>query len=262
MTAESFTEHCWPVDVRRYGIVADYLDEWGEETVIAQYQSLYDAAHSEAGRSYERALYEIARLCLQAREGDTEAAECLARLAVHATAALNRVAQIRPARVTDFSSHWREWPVIKGRHKELSPSEQALFRQIKLGEAAFIELDAATAKWKMDDAGKAAYRLLCHLITHRRVVNAPSKSAKKVRLTAWSAAVKRLPDFSEASASEWWNVAHAFILKVCPEPQSVPELNALVTSPSKRKSQGRMKQAILEILKRRFLSFAPNPYHT
>jgi hypothetical protein len=236
----------------------DYLGESGEELVIAEFPVRFNEAESEAARNFERALHEIATLSLRAQKGDAEAAEWLARLALHSTAALNRIAKAQPALFADFSPYQHAWPVIKSRREALSASEQTLFlHQIKLGEAAFIELDAATAKWKMDDAGKMAYTLLSDIHWRHGLYNLPHWRTKPCK-NAWIAAVQRLPDFSESSALEWWNLARAFILANSPEPQKVPELNALVTSPSKRKSEGRIKVAILEILKARFLSFAPN----
>jgi hypothetical protein len=251
-----------PIDWFRYAPVGDYLDEWGEENIIAQYHDQVGPEESEAQRSYDRALCELARLSLRAQEGDKEAAEMLARLAFYSTAAVNRIAQAQPAPFADFSSHQHAWPVIKSKREALSTAERTLFSQLSLGDAAFVELDAGTAKWKMDDAGKIAYRMLNDLHERRRILKAQFRQSQQgndeCRLSARNAAAKRLPEFSDASALQWWNLARTYLLDLCPDPQNVRELNALVTSQSKRKSGGRIKQAILAILKARFLSFARN----
>jgi hypothetical protein len=252
--ARSFSEYCWEPPF------TDYADlDWPSElNIIGQYRDTLDLQRSEAERSHDSALCEIAKLSLRAYQGNAEAAEMLARVALYATATLNRIAKEKPETFTDFATLQHAWPVIKTRREALSANEKTLFSQIKLGGAALLELDAATAKWKMDDAGKMAYRLLNHMHEHRRLLKRPHEPGDKFRLSAWSAAVRRLPDFSDESAPDWWKLARAFILEKCPATQNVPELNALVTLPSERKSGGRIRHAILRDLKRRFLSLARN----
>ena len=70
-------------------------------------------------------------------------------------------------------------------------------------------------------------------------------------------AVERLPKFTDDSADEWWKAARVVFLFTYPKPETIPELAKLVKPLTKRRSPGRMKQAILDLLKARFIGFAP-----
>lgn len=188
----------------------------------------------------------VATLAKGAQGGNAGSAWALARLAQLATHELGHIGRDRPELLRTCARNEDAWPVMKSKRNALSDEEKELFSKIELGADAILELDPATAKWKMDSAGRIAYSLLRYV-----------EHARKVATIA-----KSLEPFSDDTAPAWWNAAELALFDSYPRAtlHNVPELNAIVTSKSKRKSPGRIRQAILETLKSRFLSFAPNPF--
>ena len=136
------------------------------------------------------------------------------------------------------------------KRQALTDEEKTLFAKLKIGEESMIELDAATAKWKWDDAGKIANELLFFI-----------QQARTDQLFDFGhvgKTAKKLQDFNDESGPAWWDLAKSTLLESYPEPEKVDELNRLVIAKSKRRSPGRIRQAIFDILKARFLSFAKN----
>ena len=105
---------------------------------------------------------------------------------------------------------------------------------------------------KWDDAADIAFALLCYLWESRSENRKPETDCGKI-----GEAVDRLPKFKDDSADEWWKAARVVFLFTYPKPETVPELAKLVKPLTKRRSPGRMKQAILDLLKARFIGFAP-----
>jgi len=195
----------------------------------------------------------IGILTQRAREGDAAAALELARLASESTAYLTHVLRKKPELVRELARVRRAWPVIKKKTAKLSDDEKDLFNAIQLGADDFIELDAPTAKWRFDDAGIIAYGLLAYIRNARQGsifdYGKFGESAKKYLAT----------DFNQDNAEHWWKFAKEILLLSYPKPHAIDELKNLVPIDSpKRKSPGRLDQAILRKLKSRFLSFARN----
>jgi hypothetical protein len=192
-------------------------------------------------------------LAQKAKDGSADAALKLAALAGEATELLTQVSKAKPELVQRLARIRRVWPVIKKKNAALSPDEKHLFTAIQLGEDDFIELDAQSAKWRMDDAGIIAYGLLTY------VLDARADSHLAIYGEVGMLAKKRLvKDFNDASAPDWWEFAKDVLLASYPDPTAIEELNQLVKAEGNRKPKSRFKQAILDVLKSRFLSFAPN----
>jgi hypothetical protein len=200
----------------------------------------------------------IGILTQRAREGNAAAAMELARLASESTVYLNRILKTKPELVRELARVRRAWPVIKQKKVKLSEDEKDLFAAIQLGADDFIELDAQSAKWRFDDAGIIAYGLL----TYIRAARASSANSTFYYGDFGKLAKGKLvKDFDDESAPDWWSFAKDILLFSYPEPHAIEELKSLVPPNSpKRKSPGRFKQAILRVLKSRFLSFARNTY--
>lgn len=199
----------------------------------------------------------IGILAQKATDGNAAAAQELARLAIEATGRLNRILIKKPELLKGLAGHFRAWPVIKHKKARLSEDEKQLFSMIGLGADDFIENDPQAAKWRLDDAGLIAYYLLVYILRARGDI-ACSLNFGGFRDHAQKYLTKK---FCADSASDWWNFAKAVLLYSYPEPHTIDELNQLVSKNSvKRKSPGRLKQAILDKLQARFLSFAQNPY--
>jgi hypothetical protein len=208
----------------------------------------------------------IGILSQRARDGDAAAALELARLAGEATESLTKICKPKPELVLSLSRLRRAWPVIKHKRAELSADEKDLFAAIQLGADDFIELDAQTAKWTWDDAGKIAHSLLNFIRCSR---GSPPHGFDN---GAMSKIVKKefSRDFDDENKSAWWKVAKEILICSYPEPHAVQELSQLVPMTIRRKKDGRtvanpkrrspgvLKQEILRILESRFLAFAPN----
>lgn len=191
-----------------------------------------------------------------ARDGNTNAAQELARLAMKATVQLAKICEATPELVRPLSRHFRAWPVIKKVNAELSSKESALFAGIQLGADDYINLDKR-AQWRFDDAGSVAHSLL-NYIRYSRGKPKFGKLPHGLSNGSMSKLVKkRLPqDFDDQSADDWWEVAEEILLFSYPDPTVVQELNQLVKAESNRKPRSRFHEAILDVIKRRFLSFA------
>lgn len=144
---------------------------------------------------------------------------------------------------------------MMSRHPLLCDDYKAMFQGLKLGADLPLELHSS-ARWVWDDPANVAFALLTYLWQAREE---RLKSLFDVDCGDFGKGMKRLPKFTSDSAPQWWEVAREVFLFSYPEPQRVPELAALVKAPSKRRSPGRIKQAILDLLKARFIGFArPN----
>ena len=208
----------------------------------------------------------IGILSQRARDGDADAALELARIAGEATRHLTKICKAKPELVLPLSRLRRAWPVIKQKKAKLSDDEKDLFAAIQLGADDFIELDAQTAKWKLDDAGIIAYGLLNYIRVSR---GSPPHGFDNGVMSKF--VKEKLPrDFDDENKTAWWEVAKEILLFSYPEPHAVQELSQLVpmtirrkknrctiTNP-KRRSPGVLKQEILSMLESRFLAFAPN----
>lgn len=194
-------------------------------------------------------------LSQKAKAGNKDAALELARLALMATAQLARVSEKYPNFLSPLARGAMAWPVLKMRKDRLTKKEKRTFDAIGLGQNAFIELDPATSKYKWDDACRIAYLLLDYL--HR------ARNSGKLSTFSYGSlgkAAKKLRAFNNESRAEWWELAKKTLLLSYPEPEKVEEFNRLVNGTSKRKSPGRIRQAIFDILKARVFSLSPNPY--
>ncbi len=210
----------------------------------------------------------IGILSQRAHDGDADAALELARLAGEATEHLTKICKAKPELVLSLSRLRRAWPVIKHKRAELSDDEKDLFAAIQLGADDFIELDAQTAHWTWDDAGKIAYSLLNYIRRSRG--SAPHGFDNGTMSEFVKKELPRDFDDDDENAKAWWKVAKEILLFSYPEPAAVQELSQLVPMTIRRKKDGRtvanpkrrspgvLKQEILRRLADRFLAFAPN----
>ena len=191
--------------------------------------------------------YLVGLLQHRARLGDAVAAQQLAFLAAMSAATVTEIAKAKPELLRPMARKWHVWPVLKFAREVPSAREKEIFSAIQLGADSPIELDPATAKWKLDGAGELADSLRAHVETMR--VNYYNCNYGEIGVRAG-----RLPPFDDKSANDWWAVAESAMLDTYPEPGKVPEFQALLPTSAKRRSPSR----ILEILRNRFMSLAPN----
>jgi hypothetical protein len=225
-----------------------YYQEWSPAKVVSAKLPNDD---STAGEIFWAADYLAQLLAHKAKSDDAYAAQKLADLALSATAALTNIARDKAELLRPYARESDAWPVIKSKREKLSDDEKDLFAGIQLGEDAIIELDPPTARWKWDDAGQISYSLLRRIELARAGSRHPPLDFGEIGKRA-----KRLPEFCDRTWLAWWEEARRIFLASYPEPQNVEVLNRLVTAATKRKSPGRIKAAILDMLRCRFLSFA------
>lgn len=190
-------------------------------------------------------------LFFRAEQGDEVAANRLAELLRVSCSKFSRLCKERPKLFQRVARQSWRWPVVMSTHPLLCDKYKVILKDLQLGAATPLELDKY-AKWKWDTAADIAFALLCYLWQFRKENRKPN-----VEYGTVGDVLDRLPSFADDSAKEWWGIARVVFLFSYPEPQSVPELAGLVKAPTKRRSPGRMKQAILDLLKGRFVSFAP-----
>ena len=187
-------------------------------------------------------------LAAKARNGDGRALWEFASAAWRATEGLSQMTRRNPSALAPFAATVNRWPLMRSTAPLCSDSDDTL-RAIGLGASLPICLDQHS-KWKPDFASLCAFALFKHLEDIREVNPIVELPGQDVSAKEW------LPEFNRESAPNWWAVAWQCLLASYPRPESVAELGRIVTSPSKRKSPGRIRQAIHDTLRRRFLAIA------
>ncbi|MGD0651671.1 MAG: hypothetical protein ABSA97_11130 [Verrucomicrobiia bacterium] len=182
------------------------------------------------------------------------AVEELARVIAVACSELNELARKHPEIFHRFTrkGYWK-WPVMKSTYPEFGDNEDELLKKLQLAKDLPLRLDprAQWARSIKDDAGRFAWSLLWYVWRARSENNRWGFDFGDV-----GKMVDELPPLNKRSAPKWWGVAKTALLYTYPNPEQVDELKGIVTAPSKRRSPGRIKQAIFDILEKRFLSYA------
>jgi len=190
----------------------------------------------------------LSNLAMLARKGNGKALWQFARIAHDVTESLGQMARTNPMALRPFSRNCTRWPMMRSTHP-LNSERDKLLQEIELGKSTGVQLDKFS-KWKPDYASNVAGRLMTH-IEHIRKENPICLDGKqKIEFS------KFLPPFSKQTAQQWWFIAKKFLLASYPKPECVKELNQIATSPTKRKSLGRVRAAILEKIRTRFFNLA------
>lgn len=190
------------------------------------------------------------RLADKARNGDSKALWYFVRITADACQALDQMTASNPKAMRPLARKMLTWPMPRSRYKRNCPPESCL-AEMQLGEDVPIAQSAA-AKWETRGAAtQYAVALYGHLERIRADgdITVGGKPAKK-----W------LPPFTRKTAPLWWHMARGFLLASYPQPERVAELAALVTAPTKRTTPGRIRAAILALLKNRLFSLADTPH--
>ena len=201
--------------------------------------------------AYYGAKHGLETLFYRAENGNEHAALHLAELLREVCSKFSRLCKEQSELFQRAARQSWRWPVMMSTHPRLCDDYKAIFSGLQLGGDTPLELDKY-AKWKWDDVADIAFALLCYLWDCRRENRRLHVDYGKI-----GEAVDRLPQFTDDSANEWWKAARVVFLFRYPEPETVPEFAKLVRGRTKRRTPGRMKQAVLDLLKARFISFAP-----
>jgi len=187
---------------------------------------------------------------MEARDS-IEAAEALRAVA---ELAVDRLNNLPPEILRKVGSRSATWPLIDSPQRNLRDDRKTIFANTQVGKGLPVEIDSS-ARWILDEAGELAASLLAALHNAKQSERGP----------LWSK-VRSLPPFEDEPETllAWWVAAWDLFRSSYPHPEEVPEFNRLVTAKSKRKSPGRIKQAIQETLQARFYSLArpDQPYRT
>lgn len=198
-----------------------------------------------ASADAEKALGTLAML---ARNGDGKALWQFAEIVRNAVAGLNQIAESNPGAIRPFSRRSMDWPMLRSTAPLLC-TDEALLKTIELGAEVPAQLDQHS-KWKPDHAADVAIQLFNHIEAVRRENPVVLENGKRIKFATC------LPSFCQDTAADWWSVAKKFFIAAYPRPEEVAELDALVTTASKRKSPGRRRTAIREKIRDRFTHLA------
>jgi hypothetical protein len=232
----------------------DYLIRATGKKRFPEYEAAKEAMAALVGRGEVFHVGKIAELALgilatAAEAGSAEAAKRLTSAAAFGAERLNAVAAKTPKLFQSSAAGMSRWPVMRSRHPHMTDSDDVL-KAVTLGESLNVQLDQHS-KWKPDKAGRIAFRLLRYMLD---AWNEDAEFDEGGDVPTMKAALK---PFDKDSASKWWRFAEMAFLHTYPQPQEIPELDALVTTPSRRKSPGRRKQRILDLIGERFRNMAP-----
>ena len=212
------------------------------------------SGNKETTESVERDIETgLETLVYRSENGDQEASDALARLLPGVCSKFSKLCKTKPDAFRKIARACWRWPVMMSPHPFLQDDYELLFRELQLGADTPFELHNS-ARWTTNPASQIAFNLLIYLWMGRK-----ERRDKNTNWGAFGTRLDRLPRFDSDSAEDWWAAARAVFIDSYPKPQEISELNALVKSKSKRKSPGRIKQAILDLLHNRFVSFAPPP---
>ncbi|MBE7502632.1 MAG: hypothetical protein HS113_20565 [Verrucomicrobiales bacterium] len=170
----------------------------------------------------------LAALATKARAGDGQALYHFGAIAVETCEALSQFAAAKPAALKPLAQELLRWPLMRSRNPRNSDPEATL-DALDLGAATPVRADRFT-KWKADAAGQIAADLLDFL----RANFAPE------------------PPLNADNCARWWAVAKQAFLRTYPDPAAVADLRALVTTPTRRLSPGRTREAITSMIGARF----------
>lgn len=171
------------------------------------------------------------------QESATPAIEAIQGLALKLCDRLEKLQQ-KPRRFEALRRIAREsttWPALISERPEQLADLDAQLKALELGRDRPLS-PVKPSVFGNDEGSAIAFSLLDYVST-----NCPGG----------------MPVFSGESEQQWWEAAEEALLATYPEPELIEELSRLVTGPSKRKSPGRLRQAILDMLERRFKSLAP-----
>jgi len=190
----------------------------------------------------------LSNLAMLARSGNGKALWQFARLACDVVEGLGEITRSNPDAIKPFARHRARWPMMRSTHP-LNCDKDKLLEDIELGKAGGVQLDKFS-KWKPDYAATVAGQLIGHLEFIRQENPFCFDGKQKVCFSDF------LRPFSKETAPHWWFLAKKFLLATYPKPETVKELNGIVTSPTKRASPGRIRAAILEKIRARFFHLA------
>lgn len=218
--------------------------EAAEKTLLI-YGSPFDKSVVAASASAERGLTSLVQL---ARSGNGAALWEFAKLLDEAVRSLYEIAVTSPDSIKPLARKLTHFPMPRSTAPLLCGDEE-LLQKIELGQLVNKQLDQHS-KWKPDSAAIIAAALINHVEFIRSENPLVLDGVQEIEFS------KMLPPFSKDSAGARWTAAKHFLLAAYPMPEQVSELDALVTTKSKRKYPSTRRVAILEKICARFKGMA------
>lgn len=193
-----------------------------------------------------------ALIAAKARGGSGEALHRYATLTVELAEGLSEMTKRDAEALRPVARECWRWPQMRSRSPRLCDPDSAL-DEIELSKALPARLDRYS-KWKGDYAANVAVRL------HRYIDGLRcDDTLAPMPDGSWKPLGAALPNYEQDSAILWWPVAERALLESYPRPEELPEFRAIRISPSRGKSPGRTREAILSAIRARFIAIAPLP---
>lgn len=228
--------------------VADAIEPTAEEVVqasgyIQAFRNKFpNADPAELCGIARNALVELAQ---QSRAGNGKALWQFAAIAADVCRGLEQMVANNPKALRPIARKVLAWPMMRSTHPRNCAPDKWL-DEMELGRDMPFTLDKYSKWHTQGPATRYALALYRHLDEIRsEKIKIDGKPAK-----AW------LPPFTRDTAPAWFDMAWKCLLASYPHPEQIAELDALVTNPGRRRSPGRRKEAIRQILRARFIAIA------
>lgn len=229
----------------------------------------------------------IDELAFRAAASEPDAAEWLYELAVTATNHLVNLAKRTPKVLQPIARNWPVFPVLSSPKEERTERTKRLLAS--LGVAASLgQRFSPKSRWSGEnlatqyaEALEYTLHLNIRLVTlqpaelppanrlrlEQEVARFPALYRQAGAFPEWVKRAAELPEFSEASAAEWFSVAWAALMEATKrQPEKVKELRALgkyrekhrsTAEPGSRTRESDIRDGIKTSLKRAMLCIAP-----
>ncbi len=208
-----------------------------EEATMEAHVKAMQAGSVDPDLALAQCLQCIRRFGTDVTNGDGKALWRLAQIATEATTMLGIITEKRPAALAPIARDMVQWPLMKSTNPRNSYSDE-LLKGIALGAAHPINLDA-DSKWQGDVFAMIAWSIYEYLRDLPKVTGC-----------------KPLPPLTRATGKLWWDNGWAFFCKTYPNPHLVPDLDRLITAPSKRTSPGKIREELKRKIRDRFMAIA------
>jgi hypothetical protein len=187
----------------------------------------------------------LTRLFREALAGDGKALWHYARLVRDNGYGLHQITAMSRKVLRPLTRKNINWPMMRSTHP-LNSAPDNWLKEMQLGADIPIMLDRYS-KWKLDRGARYTMALWRHVegIRTNHEITIDGKAPRDI-----------FPAFNRDTAHQWWDWAWQFLLASYPQPERIEELDRLVTDPKKRKTPGRKRAAIQNLLKRRFIAMA------
>jgi hypothetical protein len=213
------------------------------------FPSKWACTPDDADELHAQILPSLTKLAQRARSGDGKALWYFLKLANEMGEGLWGMMEVNRESMRPFARQCGRWPMMRSTNPRLCAPDEWL-SDLQLGDEVPIQNDQHS-KVKPDHAADVARQLFFFLEDQRQrgvmfiLPDGKRRKAKDV-----------LPPFTTSSAKIWWPFAEHTFSRSYPEPEKDEWLSHIASTPSRRRSPGRMREQILTKIRERFLHMA------